>query len=173
LRRSSRTLGLASFVLLLAAGCMGPGPKLSPSVVGCYSVDAREYTSVHAAITGFRALPRIIALDTAYGGRVLVPKAWRAADPPNINSAQLTLESLPWRVIGDYIVFDQYSGPHQLGADSVIVTLRGWGGSMAMFLAREDDGFSGLGAFQPLMKPEDAPAISIRLRPAACPNDLA
>lgn len=158
--------------LLLGAGCFGPGPSLSPSVVGCYSVEARDYTSVHAAITGFRALPQIVALDTAYRGRVLVPRAWRAADPPNVNSAGLTLYSYPWKVVGDYVVFDDRSRLHELGGDSVTVTLRGWGGAMTIFLARDGDGFSGLGGFQPLMKPEDAPAISVRLRRAACPNDL-
>ena len=158
--------------MLLAAGCMRAGPKLSPDVAGCYSVEATDYSDTHAAVTGFRALPRIVALDTSYGGRVLVPKAWRAADPPNINSAVLTLESYPRKVVGDYIVFDRYSRVHALAGDSVIVTLRGWGGAMGLFLAREDDGFSGLGAFQPLMRPEDVPPIRVRLRQAPCPNDL-
>ena len=158
---------------MLAAGCMGPGPKLSPAVAGCYAVTSNEYTSTHAAITGFSALPRVIALDTARLGTVLVPNEWRMANGRNVNSASLTLYGFDWQTIGDYIMFDQRSRQHALGADSVIVILRGWGGAMHLHLARDGDGFSGLAGFAPLMKPEDAPAITVRLRPAVCPNDLA
>ncbi len=156
----------------LGTGCAGPGPSLSPSVIGCYAVEANDYTSDHAAITGFHALPEIVALDTAYRGRVLVPQSWRMADPRNTNAAGLSLYSYPWKVIGKYVVFDNRSREHELGADSVTLTLRGWGGAMKIFLARDGDGFSGLGGFQPLMRPEDAPAIFVRLRPAACTKDL-
>lgn len=169
---SSRSIRLASLPLIFGTGCFGPGPSLSPAVIGCYAVEASAYGSRHAAITGFDALPEIIALDTAYRGRVLVPKAWRTADPRNMSSAGLTLYSYPWKVVGDSIVFDQRSRIHELGADSVIVTLRGWGGAMTMFLARDAEGFSGLAGFEPRMIPEDARAIPVRLRPAACPDDL-
>ena len=169
---SSRSIRFASLPLMFGTGCFGPGPSLSPAVIGCYAVEASDYGSTHAAITGFDALPEVMALDTAYRGRVLVPKAWRTADPRHMPSASLTLYSHPWKVVGDYIVFDHRSRTHELGADSVIVTLRGWGGAMTMFLAREGDGFSGLAGFGPLMKPEDVPAIPVRLRPAASPNDL-
>ena len=151
---------------------MGPGPRLSPAVAGCYAIEARDYLGTHAAITGFRELPTVIALDTAGFGRVLIPNAWRVADSPGVNSAGLSLYGHAWTVVGDWVRFDQRSRQHALGADSVIVTLRGWGGSMRLYLARDGDGFAGLGGFAPLMKPEDAPAIFVRLRPARCPNDL-
>lgn len=169
---SSRSIRFASLPLIVGTGCFGPGPSLSPAAIGCYAVESSAYGSTHAAITGFDALPEIIALDTAYRGRVLVPKAWRTADPRHMPSAGLSLYSYPWKVVGDTIMFDHRSRTHELGADSVIVTLRGWGGAMTMFLARDEDGFSGLAGFEPRMRPEDARAIPVRLRRAACPNDL-
>lgn len=159
---------------LVVAGCalFGPPPRLEPRLAGCYSVHAPGYGDAHAAITGFRSLPSRLSLDTAYNGRVRVPRSWRMADSPQGNVASLALESLPGVARGEYVFFDRYDRPRRLGGDSIIITFRGWSGLMSVYFARTADGFSGFASFAPVMRPEDAPSLRVTLLAAACVGDL-
>jgi hypothetical protein len=169
MRRHVRTVILGTGAMV---ACFGPGARLSPELAGCYRVEAREWSASHSRVTGFRELPPVIALDTARLGRVLVPTRWRLADPPNYNSASLSLYILPWRWTGDSLIFDRYSSPHPLHSDSVIVAFRGWGGSMTAYLERQGEDLAGYGVFSPLQRPEDVPGIRVRLYRTTCPPDL-
>ena len=161
------------FALVTAlTGCLTAGARLSPAISGCYRVKAGDWTHVHARVTGFRALPDVIALDTARLGRILVPNSWRLNDPPSTNRATLNLYMPPWRWYGDTLQFDLLSSPHPVGNDSVIVVLSGWGGSVTVYLERQTDGFAGTGFFAPHIDPGKVPGIRFHLRPGACPSGL-
>jgi hypothetical protein len=169
MRLHARTVIVGTATLV---ACFGPGARLSPELAGCYRVEAQEWSIAHSRVTGLRELPLIVALDTARLGRVLVETRWRLADPPNYNSASLSLYIAPWHRTGDSLVFDRYSSPHALPSDSVIVALRGWGGSMTAYLERQGEGLAGYGFFSPLQRPEDVPGIRVRLYRTTCPPDL-
>lgn len=159
---------------LFVAGCalFAAGPSLSPRLAGCYSVEAPSYGAAHAAITGFRALPSRIILDTAYRGRVRVPRWWRLADSPRGNMAGLRLEGRHWVVRGGAVYFDPYERLHTLGADSIIVAFSGWGGTMSAYLERTANGFTGFAAFAPTMNAAEVPAVRVTLRSATCQGDF-
>ena len=155
-----------------AAGCFAGNISLSPEVAGCYRVVAADWSTDHKRVTGIRALPPVIALDTAGFGRVLVPTSWRVADPPNWNRAGLSLYSQPWRWSGDTLRFDHLDRAHALGNDSVIVSFTGWGGAMTTFLARQGDGFEGYGFVGPQIDARLIRGILVRLRPGGCASDM-
>lgn len=159
-------------MLAFALGCYGPGARLSAAVAGCYAVRAANWSDNHTRVTGFHKLPGVIALDTTYLGRVLVPIRWREADSPGLNSARLQLYSHPWRREGDSLVLDSYEKPRWLSQDSVIVTFSGWGGSVVTYLAREGAGFHGSGFVYPRQLAADAPTLRLGLEPTSCPSDL-
>lgn len=158
--------------LLVLSGCLSVGGHLSPSVSGCYRVHADEWSDRHAQTTGFRALPEIVALDTARLGRILVPASWRVNDPPNTNRATLDLDIAPWHWTGDTLWVDPEGIRHPMQQDSVIITFIGWGGKMTTYLERREQSFAGIGFFTPQIDPGQIRGIPVLLRPSSCVSDL-
>lgn len=103
---------------------------------------------------------------------IRTPLSWRLTGPGLGNQAGVSLESLPWKWEGDYLIFDEYSSQHVLGADSITLGFSGWAGHARALLARVGDGYSGLLVVSPLMDARDVPAIGIQLFRAPCPADL-
>jgi hypothetical protein len=158
---------------LVLHGCIGPGPRLSPELAGCYRLTTTEWSREHARVTGLPALPDVIALDSAFLGRVLLPASWSLADPRHERTATLFLAVSPMIDVGDSIIFDRYDRPRALGRDSIIVVIRSRVGAISAFLERDGRGFSGQAVITPReMIRRGRRQIGVRLDPASCPSDL-
>jgi len=126
--RSVIPLGAA---VILAAGC-AVRPQLAPVTIapGCYAVNADNWPPAVVEETGLAGLPSFVGLDTAVAGprgrRLLVPTAWKSADPYP-RSAFWTDE------------------PHSNRPASLVVTFVGPRGDFVASLEESQDGYAGPG----------------------------
>lgn len=172
LGRSAVATGMAAAVTAaFAISCVGSVATLSPEAAGCYRIFPSGWSATHSRVTGLRSLPPMIALDTAYLGRIIVPESWRDQQGRGC-WASLDLYSLPWEWLGDWLVFDSYSAKHALANDSAIVTFRGWGGFVVAYLERRETRYEGWAFFGPRPLADSIPGIRILLERSECTPEL-
>jgi hypothetical protein len=160
-------------VVLIAAtaACYAPAP-VPQTALGCFAVNPIGWSRAAGRVTGFDTLPRSLALDSSFvadgGHRVILARTWQD-QPPNINTASWRNEISEWRRLDDSIIFIRArSAFHTLGADSIVITWRGWGGSLTAFLAQTGTGYRGLAQLEPRPLAAGVARITVELTKTAC-----
>ena len=167
---TTRSIVLAGAVL--ASSCAIRGPTLDPKALGCYTVESHGWSAQAASVTGFRALPRTLVLDSSFvaegGRRVILPAAWEFQGSRR-NGANWDNTAVSWMRIDDSIItVPSASAFHDLSGDSIIVRWRGWGGGLTAFLAPTAYGYRGLAQLDPRQLAKGAPTIVVELHSTAC-----
>jgi hypothetical protein len=145
---------------------------LDPKALGCYTVESHGWFAQAASVTGFRALPRTLALDSGFvvegRRRVILPAEWQFQGSRRNGASWDNTWSTWMRVDDSIITVPSARAFHDLSADSIIVSWRGWGGGLTAFLAPTVYGYRGLAQLDPRQLARGAPTIFVELHRTAC-----
>lgn len=160
---------VATIRLVAAAAVLGGCalvPRLAPSALGCYAVQADSVPAVFDTLLA-PPLPTLVRLDTVHGGLVQVPRAWREGQGYRMRWASLLLQRPEWRVVDDMVTAETRANGF-FPPDSIALRFHAAGTYLTALLRADGEDWVGHGFVVSPLTPRGRPLMPMRLRRQAC-----